>query len=413
MLDSLLTNLQRLISAQFVVSIFFPMLAFWASNGLMCFLLNRVFAEYVTSLLENPKLASSLFVIGCALGLVAIAAYMFSALIPALQSILEGRWPQWLAGFYTPTQARKYESLRDRITEVDRLRAWFETRLSTNRPRWKEWQHALRDFRTVGMRHNTNAFSANSEGFLAVTKLEKAWRKNAWVSKNLLEECFNKMIDDLRFNNADLPNNDGLFLLDSKYNSLWSIIEDTVQFTHLESIRITNQMQFCFGERTFAPTAMGNIANTISAYANQKYNINMETFWPKMQRALQKDVNFGPVLTGSKMQLDFLIACSVLTGIWGMIWVIILIWIATNPIAFCITTITAALMSYGWYRVAVSHYRSFAAIMRTSIDLFRFDLLDDLHFDLPSDTDSERELWNTLHRISVLGESINVPLKHK
>jgi hypothetical protein len=65
---------------------------------------------------------------------------------------------------------------------------------------------------------------------------------------------------------------------------------------------------------------MGNVANTIQSYAEQRYKLNFEVFWTRMQRAIQKDKDFGPILQQAKTQLDFLVSCTSLTVVWWLVW---------------------------------------------------------------------------------------------
>jgi hypothetical protein len=53
-------------------------------------------------------------------------AYVFSALLPGFQSLLEGRWPAWLVSIFVPVQVRQLESLELQRHENDLLRAGLE-----------------------------------------------------------------------------------------------------------------------------------------------------------------------------------------------------------------------------------------------------------------------------------------------
>jgi hypothetical protein len=76
-----------------------------------------------------------------------------------------------------------------------------------------------------------------------------------------------------------------------------------------------------------------------------------------------------------------------------------LLLLGTGRLAFLFVALAGPLIAYAWYRAGVAQYRTFADVLRTSIDLFRFDLLNDLHIALPGDVPEEQALWDTLHRI--------------
>ena len=62
------------------------------------------------------------------------------------------------------------------------------------------------------------------------------------------------------------------------------------------------------------------------------------------------------------------------------------------------------MLAYGWCRTALAHYRTFADLLRSSVDLFRFNLLSALHYPLPVGVKEEREFWEMLDRLNVLFE---------
>jgi hypothetical protein len=49
-----------------------------------------------------------------------------------------------------------------------------------------------------------------------------------------------------------------------------------------------------------------------------------------------------------------------------------------------------------WYRLACQSYTAFADLMRTSVDLYRFELLDSLNLSRPRDLSDEKKLWERI-----------------
>ena len=54
-------------------------------------------------------------------------------------------------------------------------------------------------------------------------------------------------------------------------------------------------------------------------------------------------------------------------------------------------------MTLLWYELACQNYLLFADLLRSSVDLFRFDLLKDLQIALPVGTKEEKQLWEQMN----------------
>src|SRR5437879_1558164 len=113
MLSSVLSSLQTLISPRFVVANFFPALAFWFVNALTLFLLHSSFRTFAQDALNQTLPFSAVFVTAALVG-VAISAYVLSAILPAIQSRMEGNWPSRVSSFFVPAQMKHFEWLNNR-----------------------------------------------------------------------------------------------------------------------------------------------------------------------------------------------------------------------------------------------------------------------------------------------------------
>jgi hypothetical protein len=407
MFSNVLSDLQKLLSPSFVVSVFFPVLAFWTANLAMVCWLNEPFRNFAISQFNEPKVGQLAVLLAISLIAVGIFGYMFSALLPKVQSLLEGRWVAPIASFFVSAQARKFENIRRQLVATINLRSEL-LRLTEGTTQWENWIVRLGRAREEGHKKNKNSYSKKHESYKKIKGLLRIWRKNGWISVNLLQDAVQSLENALEENEAAIPENGSRFLLDEAHTRLVEIIGDVVEFADMESTRLHNRIQFEFGDTTFSPTSMGNVANTVQSYGEKKYNFNVEVFWPRMQRALQRDKDFGPVIQNSKVQLDFLLACCALTGAWTLLWCSFFICVRRGLFPFYLTASFGTLATYAWYRIATAHYRTFAAVMRTSIDLFRLDLLRDLNLKVPINMNDERELWAQLHRIAALNEPINL-----
>jgi hypothetical protein len=229
---------------------------------------------------------------------------------------------------------------------------------------------------------------------------------------DIINRAVGELVLDLRANNAQQPGPGQDYALEYTRDLLWQLIDYAEQFLINEYRQLVNKRQFTFGSWPLAPTQMGNVAKTIQSYAVKRYDFNFEFFWTRMQLALQKDKEFGPVLESAKTQLDFLVSCSFLTFLWSVFWGTCLFLTAGPVWLFLAVTLGGPVLAWVWYRVALVHYRTFADVLRTSVDLFRLDLLAQLHYPRPDGVKEERELWETVDALHSLYELRDIRYVH-
>jgi len=405
MLSTVLTQLQALVSPRFVVASFFPMLAFWFAHAVMLFAVNAPFRAFAQAALNQPLGTSTALVAAALIG-IAMSAYVLAAVLPAIQSLMEGNWPSWLVSIFVPAQTRCLERIDAKLDENDRLRGRITA--SGNAPDGQTaaeaWRSSLTKARQVGAALGANQYRSTAKSAQTVQRLANLRRRSRAVSADDLNAAVTELIFDLRANNADQLGPDGDWALENTRKALWKLIAYADQFAAGQYRLLLNKREFSFGALPLAPTRMGNVARTIQTYAVKRYEFNFDLFWSRMQRLLQKDKDFGPILQAAKEQLDFLISCSFLTFAWSVGWSLWLFLTSGPRWMFLAVALAGPMLSWGWYRAASAHYRTFADVLRTSVDLFRFDLLDDLHFPRPSSVKEERYLWQTLDALQSLGE---------
>lgn len=122
---------------------------------------------------------------------------------------------------------------------------------------------------------------------------------------------------------------------------------------------------------------------------------------------LQKHKDFYGGLEDAKLQLDFLVACTWLCAATCVVWIVALPPLAGPWQAFLTLAIVGPVATRLCYWAAVQSYITFADLVRTAVDLYRFDLLRALHVDLPTRLGHERRLWQTLSMIASFGSEWN------
>jgi hypothetical protein len=405
MFASLLTNLQNLITSpgRFFIGSFLPVVAFWFCNALMLYLFNAPFQRYVTGLSEQSGGLSAVVIAAVFVG-ITFSAYAESALLPTIQSTMEGNWPSWIASFFVPAEMKRYERLeRMKKANADLLGRFGTT--AAGKPQAEEWKNALLTARMAGHARPANGYRRDMESGLEVDRLARLRRRARPISGEELDNAVALLVLDLRAHNANRAGPVGHVRdLDDVHTLLVTLIEYADDYAANQYRLLVTRGQFDFGALPLAPTRMGNVARTVQNYAVQRYDFNFDLFWSRLQLPAQKDKDFGPVLLGAKMQLDFLVSCSALTLLWTLVWALWLILSAGPVELFVGVAVLGPAMAYFWYRIAVAQYRTLNDLLRSSIDLFRFDLLAALGYPKPDAVLQERELWGTIDALHALHE---------
>jgi hypothetical protein len=145
---------------------------------------------------------------------------------------------------------------------------------------------------------------------------------------------------------------------------------------------------------TLGPTRMGNITRTIRSYALGRFHLDLNIFWTRLQGSMIKEKDGLAALQDAKVQVDFLVSLFWLTGLFVVLWGGLLIVITPRPTDFLAVAILGPIAARCLYLAACQNYLLFADQMRTAIDLYRTDLIDQLHLPKPSGNREEQAMWD-------------------
>jgi hypothetical protein len=174
-----------------------------------------------------------------------------------------------------------------------------------------------------------------------------------------------------------------------------------------ENRSLHNQLQASFPGQVFdpdvstdnilAPTRFGNIGRTMRSYALRRYGMDLDIFWTRFQKAMADTPSkMSDTLSGQKSQVDFLVNLLWLTLLTGAVWIPAL-WIdGAHPILFVAVAIATPALGWLLFDAACRAYFVFADQLRTAVDFFRFDVLNQLQIPLPNGTEDEERLWERL-----------------
>ena len=136
------------------------------------------------------------------------------------------------------------------------------------------------------------------------------------------------------------------------------------------------------------PTALGNALRAGELSAGERYGLTTLTSWPRIY--LQVSDRMAEVLRSTRDALDtavnFCWAFLVLTGTGVTA-------LYDEPSAWWLCGVGSVLAAVA-YKGAVTAAQAYSGLMHVVYDLHRFDLLDALHYPLPTDPASEEALFS-------------------
>jgi hypothetical protein len=203
-------------------------------------------------------------------------------------------------------------------------------------------------------------------------------------------------------------------LLGQHYEELISLIGYAERSWAARRIRLLDQLETRFGLGTPLPTRMGNIAAALDSYSLTRYRMNLGTFWNRMQPVMQSDERFYRLLVDAKSQLDFLVTCCWLSMATAMGWMLAMPLVHFSWAFYVLITLLVPALARFFYLVAVENYLIFADVVKSAVDLFRFNLLESLHIRQPTGIREERALWTSLQDLSTFGkEGLALSYQHE
>ena len=101
----------------------------------------------------------------------------------------------------------------------------------------------------------------------------------------------------------------------------------------------------------------------------------------------------------AKAQLDFLVVCCWLCMLTSAVWLVAMPWLHFSWPFYGIVCILGPVLARVFYLLSLENYIVMADLVKSAVDLFRFDLLKSLHMPQPNNIREERALWAALSEI--------------
>jgi hypothetical protein len=186
-----------------------------------------------------------------------------------------------------------------------------------------------------------------------------------------------RLID--RLNRTLVEKENQLGKLADKYEARTASLLEAEKYARLE----TELDQYPLDPNLRLPTRVGNILRTAEEYPWRCYGLEITTTWPRLWLALPESVQ--EELNTAREAMDQIVQLF----IWGaafMIWTIWVWW--ALPIG-----LSVAVIAYLRIPALADVY---GQLLRAVYDLYRFALFEGVHWPLPSDPETERQLGEAL-----------------
>jgi hypothetical protein len=377
---SVLDKLTGLLSKTFVLAAFMPVVLGAFLNSIVLFIDQPWIRKW---LLGKPD-GLQLMVVTVAL---CVAAYTLSSVSVYLQETLEGKHllPQGIKRRMRATQQSKRQTVQSRYYEArDNALA-----IEAKREDWLDgMQKAFEGTQPTKARSGRNPTLIQVD--LDVDILDTKRQQAAPATADRLDTVVNDLIEVLAQPGVDAAR------LDAAYEKLLSLIGYSEKGWRLIEAEFADDVELLFAAESDAPTRMGNVANSIEAYAWKRYGIKLRMFWSRLQVIVQVDKNYYSVLQDAKTQLDFLVACCWLSGLSWLGWMIVLPLTSYHLTLFLVVACVGPALCVFFYGLAVTNYAALGNLIECGVDLHRFELLTALHVKSPSSIREERAIWSAL-----------------
>jgi ABC-type multidrug transport system fused ATPase/permease subunit len=390
MLNTLFEKLEKFFSPRFVIASFFPVLLAVAVNAALLAAVSPAFRAYATTIPTDKSAAAFEFVLVTLVLLVMI--FILSASAGVLRDLMEGRhWNQKVSESFARRHRDALDQLNADIEASNQARATWH-RIDAMLEREVEPARAA-GRKTESVR---NFFSEQ----VALDEEERKRRKGDPADLDQLAKIADAFIVLLRSNDMSVP---GAKTYNDMYLRFKRVLEWEGNRLDTRADELWNAREFNYGLDVVAPTRVGNIARSIPSYARGRYGMNLDVFWTRLQKVMQPDSAHYSSVLDAKAQLDFFITSFYLVNASFLVWLFVLPFVSDSVLLYAGLVIAAPLIAGLLYRGCVMSYHGFADLVRSSVDHYRFKLLEALHVRFPQTLEQEQRLWNTLGQLAGYG----------
>lgn len=156
--------------------------------------------------------------------------------------------------------------------------------------------------------------------------------------------------------------------------------------------RILRKLSECYpdDERWLLPTSFGNVVRSFEVYPRVMYGFEAVDGWSRILSVIPEEYRI--LIDNAKSHVDFWV------NLWALFLVlaleyIIIIFMFNHPINWMIILSLLLIAIFASYR-ASREAVEWGDMVKSAIDIYRFDLLEKLGFSIPKTRKKEREIWS-------------------
>ncbi|MFL6264007.1 MAG: hypothetical protein ACJ76Y_30330 [Thermoanaerobaculia bacterium] len=388
-IGALLDRLQTLLGKGYLLVGLFPLLVGILFSAPLAWAIEPEAPYWLQEFLEIPAARQAVY-LAALLFLVCFLAFLLWTMNSSFRSLLEGRW----LTIGRKAQINAYLNLEEKLRQL-------RPRVVDLRGDGEAWIRKLGLARNRARKRQTSGAAVDPATRAAYKTAKTARQKGDELTAEQLRDLYKRLRIEFRTNTAE------------DVDELQRIHDEFPDLIKYGKGRAEGDLNKTTEERlTHFPSSAGMIESTDlanNALANadqmyQRYGMNIELFWPLLEKFVRADEKMNAWLEEAKLRLDFWVTITVVWGVYTALWLPVLLWRRSEWWLFLAVSILGPASALASYRMCVRSTQGLYATMRAAAELYRFDLLKALHCSLPTDTADERKTWSDLTRLAELGE---------
>ncbi|MDA4846132.1 hypothetical protein [Hoeflea poritis] len=423
MFGQILDKVDSWLGRSFLLVRFFPWLLFFAANLIFASFEFEPVRKYLLDYYESAGSASKVVDTVLAIGAIAVVAFTVSPAIRAITKLIEGEnlwWP--IRASMLLNQRLRYDSFISERQELLNARARLPATGEIKKRLWeasllgealekitdaRAIDEAEKQIKSIKMLRLMNMRVPVKEFRSAVISLERALSRNCAHPGRLRGNSDSR---NPRVEMADIAQSERLSgLYSDMMDKLAPYVQDIAQSREL---RMFKKHESEFAKAELAPTRFGNHVAALRSYCDTRYGFDFDFFWPRLRLVIADDT-IKSSLDAAKTQVDYSVLCLALTLLFILNWLLILAFAGEElHLLFVLAALGPPAVLF-WLWMVRESYSDYSNLVRSAIDICRFDLLKALRRPLPKSTEEEIETWHQTARLLLFDEHHeNATLEH-
>lgn len=154
--------------------------------------------------------------------------------------------------------------------------------------------------------------------------------------------------------------------------------------------------KFPVREQDLRPTRFGNVVRAAETYATdeRRYGMDAVFFWPRLLAVMPDGTR--TLLANARASMELMVITSALATVLALVTLVLGPLTGVPAATWTSAAIISGLVARITYAAAVRGAVTYGELVRTSFDLYRWDLLRSMGFQPPQDLPVERALWKAV-----------------